>query len=189
MSVGKKRPPRFRVGDGVSLLFGTQKVDGEVLEDRGNLGVFGRRLYRVRINRGREDERTFEVQEEDLENLGEPPDQPDAPGLRQELAVAYTRIRDTNRWTATTERGQLYRGVRAKGVIGYATAKWSGETGDDENHAVVTVFVECDRTMCDSRGRVRPSAWPAMTATARELADRRFKTRHPDAVIEHVDEG
>jgi hypothetical protein len=42
MSIGKKRPPRFRVGDPVSFLYGTEKVAGEILEDRGPLGDYGR---------------------------------------------------------------------------------------------------------------------------------------------------
>jgi hypothetical protein len=42
-------PGPFAEGDRVSLLWGTTPVEGIVIEDRGNLGVGGRRLYRVRI--------------------------------------------------------------------------------------------------------------------------------------------
>ncbi len=77
MSIGKKRTPRFLVGDPVSFLYGTENVAGEIVEDRGPLGDYGR------------------------------------------------------------------------------------------------------------RPRVRPTAWPAMTATAWELADRMFVTRYQDALIEH----
>jgi hypothetical protein len=42
-------PGPFGVGDRVGLLWGFTPVEGLVVEDRGNLGVGGRRLYRVRI--------------------------------------------------------------------------------------------------------------------------------------------
>jgi|SRR5271157_88069 len=185
MSIGKKRAPRFRVGDPVKFLYGTDKVAGEILEDRGPLGDYGRRLYRVRINAGQEDESSFEIPEEDIESRDPENSTVQTPGLRQEFDVIYIRKPKTNKWTATTKRGQLYQGVKAKGAIGYTTGRWEGEREGDENHAVVTVLVECDQTMCDSHSRVRPTAWPVLTATARELADGMFRTRHQDTQIEH----
>jgi len=185
MSIGKKRAPRFHVGDPVSFLYGTENVAGEIVEDRGPLGDYGRRLYRVRINAGQEDESSFEIPEEVIESRGQDANTIQTPGLRQEFSTTYLRRQKTNRWTATTKRGQLYSGIKAKGAVGYTTGRWEGEREGDENHAIVTVLVECDPTMCDSHSRVRPTAWPAMTATARELADRMFMTRHQDALIEH----
>ena len=111
------------------------------------------------------------------------------PPARQEFDVTYVRKPDSSRWTATTRRGQLRSGIKAKGAVGYTTGKWEGEREGEENHAIVTVLVECDSTMCDASGRLRSTAWPAMTATARHLADKMFKTRHFDAVIEHVGNG
>jgi len=185
MSIGNKRAPRFRAGDPVTFLYGLEKVAGEIVEDRGRLGDFGRRLYRVRINVGQDDESTFEIPEEDIESRDPKTTTVQTPGLRQEFEVTYIRKQNTNRWTATTKRGHLYQGIKAKGAVAYTTGRWEGEREGDENHAVVTVLVECDQTMCDSRSRVRPTAWPVMTATARELADRMFKTRHQDALIDH----
>ncbi len=185
MSIGKKRSPRFRVGDPVKFLYGIDKVAGEILEDRGSLGDYGRRLYRVRINAGQEDESSFEIPEEDIESRDPENTTVQTPGLRQEFDITYIRKQKTNEWTATTKRGQLYSGVKAKGAVGYTTGRWEGDREGDENHAIVTVLVQCDQTMCDSQSRVRPTAWPEMTATARELADRMFRTRHQDAQIEH----
>jgi hypothetical protein len=91
MSIGRKRAPRFRAGDSVTFLFGPQKVAGEIVEDRGPLGVYGRRLYRVRIKRPDEDETTFEIPEEDIESPEELATQPETPGLRQEFDVIYVR--------------------------------------------------------------------------------------------------
>lgn len=54
-------PGPFREGDRVRLLWGVTPVEGIVIEDRGNLGVGGRRIYRVRI---RVDEFTEPVETE-----------------------------------------------------------------------------------------------------------------------------
>jgi hypothetical protein len=42
-------PGPFREGDRVRLLWGVSPVEGVVIEDRGNLGVGGKRIYRVRV--------------------------------------------------------------------------------------------------------------------------------------------
>ena len=42
-------PGPFREGDRVRLLWGVTPVEGVVIEDRGNLGVGGARIYRVRV--------------------------------------------------------------------------------------------------------------------------------------------
>ncbi len=188
MSVAKKRPPRFRVGDPVSVLFGPQWVAGEIVEDRGPLGDYRRRLYRVRINGGQEDEYAFEVPEENIKSSAETGELADTPGIRQEFIFSYLRGTTANEWTATIKRGRLYRGIRASGAVGYATVRREREREGDENHAIVTVLVECDATMCDQQSRVRPSSLPSMMATARRLADRMFKKRHAEATVIHVDE-
>ena len=97
LSVGKKRPPRFRVGDPVSVLFGPQWVAGEIEEDRGALGDYGRRLYRVRINRGQDDELAFELPEEDIESSDDIGALDQTPGIRQEFFVSYARAHDGQR--------------------------------------------------------------------------------------------
>ena len=189
MSAERKRAPRFRVGDGVMLLYGPQKVVGEIVEDRGSLGEYGRRLYRVRINRGEDDETTFEIPEEDMEVSEQVAARQESPGLRQEIDVIYTRIANTNRWKTNTRRGELYRGVKAQGAVGYTTGRWEGEKEAEENRGIVTVLLECEPTMCDPRSRALPTAWRKLTNRARPLADRVFRGRHPDAVIEHNFEG
>jgi hypothetical protein len=42
-------PGPYAEGDRVRLLWGVTPVEGIIIEDRGNLGVGGRRLYRVRV--------------------------------------------------------------------------------------------------------------------------------------------
>jgi hypothetical protein len=48
----KESPPRFRVGDWVSLLYGPKRRVAQVVEDRGPFGVNGRRLYGIRLEVG-----------------------------------------------------------------------------------------------------------------------------------------
>jgi len=42
--------PRFRKHDQVRFRFGTRTIQGEVKEDRGPIGVKGRRLYLVEFS-------------------------------------------------------------------------------------------------------------------------------------------
>jgi hypothetical protein len=42
-------PGPFREGDRVRLLWGVTPVEGVVIEDRGNVGVGGKRFYLVQI--------------------------------------------------------------------------------------------------------------------------------------------
>jgi primosomal protein N' len=42
-----KNPGPFRVGDRVRIPFGTEQVEALVVEDRGNLGEGGKRIYRL----------------------------------------------------------------------------------------------------------------------------------------------
>jgi hypothetical protein len=42
-------PGPFAEGDRVRLVWGVTPVEGTIIEDCGNIGVRGRRLYRVRV--------------------------------------------------------------------------------------------------------------------------------------------
>jgi hypothetical protein len=42
-------PGPYREGDRVRLLWGLTSVEGVIIEDRGNIGVGGRRIYHVRV--------------------------------------------------------------------------------------------------------------------------------------------
>jgi hypothetical protein len=42
-----KNPGPFRVGDRVRIPWGSEQVEATVVEDRGNLGEGGKRIYRV----------------------------------------------------------------------------------------------------------------------------------------------
>ncbi len=49
MSATKSQPPLFHVGDWVKFDYGPKKNFGKIVEDRGLLGIAGRRLYRVLV--------------------------------------------------------------------------------------------------------------------------------------------
>ena len=65
--VPDKIPSKFRVGDRVRILHGFRGVIADVIEDRGRIGVRGRRLYRVKFRLDEWDEHTSELPEESLE--------------------------------------------------------------------------------------------------------------------------
>jgi hypothetical protein len=45
----EQNPGPYREGDRVRLLWGVTPVEGVIIEDWGNIGVGGRRLYHVRV--------------------------------------------------------------------------------------------------------------------------------------------
>ena len=58
---------KFRVGQKVRMKHGFNGVIGEVIEDRGPIGVHGRRLYSVKLRLDPWNEHTSEYPEESLE--------------------------------------------------------------------------------------------------------------------------
>jgi len=70
--MGKKRSgsktdkPRFKYGDRVKYHFGQHDLDAVVVEDRGGLGIGGRRLYGIRFYMSPDDIFYTEVPAEDL---------------------------------------------------------------------------------------------------------------------------
>jgi hypothetical protein len=69
----QKHPGPFRVGDRVSYLDLDRRREGVVLEDRGPLGVGGRRLYSVRVRVDDWNEITTELPAEELELVAQAP--------------------------------------------------------------------------------------------------------------------
>ena len=66
MSTKQLNPPRFKVGDWVSFRYGVRQVSAQIIEDRGKIGINGRRLHRIRMCDESTEERSFEVPEVDL---------------------------------------------------------------------------------------------------------------------------
>lgn len=174
MSTTKKMKPRFQVGDQVSFLYGPRQVNGKVVEDRGPLGAFGRRMFLVRADLGAEQEATFEIPEDNLKDFSREIVESSSSGSRVEFIVTYTRLGTSRLWRATVKRGRVYQGMKAKGAVAYTTARREGEAQEDEKQGIVTVFLETSTGDADAR----------MIAEARHLADGMFVRLHPDAQIE-----
>jgi hypothetical protein len=71
MHVPDKTPGKFRVGDRVRLRHGFPGLIAEVVEDRGRIGVGGRRLYAVKLRLDEWNELVTERPEESLEAIEE----------------------------------------------------------------------------------------------------------------------
>lgn len=67
MRTARTTRPRFRIGDWVSFLYGMHHVWAQVIEDRGQLGVKGRRLYRIRWDQTYSEPIESEIPEDYLE--------------------------------------------------------------------------------------------------------------------------
>jgi hypothetical protein len=72
MSTSRQKGPAFNVGDRVQFLHAGRNLPGIVIQDRGPVGIGGRRLYRVAVPDEPFDPVTFVMPEEELE-LGESP--------------------------------------------------------------------------------------------------------------------
>ena len=206
MSTTSKQAPLFHVGEWVAFDFGPRKVAAKIVEDRGRIGVHGRRIYRVQLDDDRdlarvasenqgagtiassrhsrhqhleelEEPSTFEVPENELEPTPTP--------VRQSFHVTYDRQGKTNVWRATTERGRIFRGLKAQGAISFSTAGWEGE--NNEGFATVAVLIEVDPRFADPVFGDPVEAMPDMVRSVRNLADEMFLARYPRAQVKHVE--
>jgi len=67
MQIPHKTQGKFRVGDRVRILYGHRGLIGEVVEDRGNIGIKGMRIYGVTAKVDEWNDHTSEYPEESLE--------------------------------------------------------------------------------------------------------------------------
>lgn len=66
----KKLPePALKVGSKVSFVFGGSRVRGTIIEDRGNIGYQGRRMFTVRLKRTFAEDIVLEMPAEELRAL------------------------------------------------------------------------------------------------------------------------
>jgi len=180
MRASRKLSGRFRVGDWVSLDYGLRKITAQVVEDRGLLGVHGRRLYRVRPMPSRGESFDFELPEEELEAAAEPDTaRNDWPGagaapIPRSFDVIYIQRGAKRNWVATTRPTVGSGAVNARDAVGHTNAKCEGES-EEEGLAIVNVLVEA-RPGTDARSVIED---------VRRSADEVFKKKHPKAVIQH----
>lgn len=68
MAVSTKTSPKsLQVGSRVSFIWGFSPLEGKIVEDRGAIGVGGRRLYRIVAPIEPEDEIVIELPESEFE--------------------------------------------------------------------------------------------------------------------------
>jgi hypothetical protein len=198
MSSTKKPPPRFHVGDWVRFDYGPRKVSAKIVEDRGPLGLHGRRIYRVSVpvtdpGMALNDPTTshlpeildaqaatFEVPENELET--------ELPPVRLSYRVKYARPGSGNVWNATTTKEGVWKGVKAKGAVAYTTAHWRGEHVDDQRYAAVQVLLEVDPLLDAAALDASPQLQRELAERAEALADEMFLSRHPRAQVRHGDD-
>lgn len=108
--------------------------------------------------------------------------------LRQSFSVRYYRQGQTNQWQARTEREKVYRDLRAQGAVAYSTARREGESPDDERFAIVSVLLELDPRFDEESIILNPDLEQLLANQARQVADERFRSHHPDAVVDHIND-
>jgi hypothetical protein len=185
MSSATKLVPRFGLGDWVSFLVGFRKVLAQVVEDRGLVGIQGRRVYLLQIDQSEDGGTAIEVPEADLEP---------APAIttaelarenglstqnwpRRAFDVTYKRPQDANVWTGSLKPvaswavPPMVRGPRGLGYAGSV------------NLEIVRVDLEYDPRLADPQ--TSPVIWTSLTENARRIADAVFKAKHPKARVIH----
>jgi hypothetical protein len=86
MSTTNKRPS-FRVGDRVRVDFGRRKLTGVIVEDRGPIGIQGRRLFQVDLPMDPSEPMSVELPEDEMELI--PPEAEDKQPLDKLKVIDY----------------------------------------------------------------------------------------------------
>jgi hypothetical protein len=107
------------------------------------------------------------------------------PWPRVSYSVKYFRSGNTNNWMTTTERGEVLKGVRARGAVGYSTGSWEGENSADTRFAIVWVLLAVNPALASPAIVNRSDVRRMMSDQARMAADQVFLVKHPAAAIEH----
>ena len=86
----------------------------------------------------------------------------------------------TNNWRATTIRGQLRKGVKAEGAVGYTSAFWGKEQEHDRKSAIVTVLLEVNPRFGEPGFHVDPNVRRESAKRARSW---RMKCSYRDILV------
>ena len=126
MSFVKSQPPLFHIGDWVKFDYGPKKVSARIVEDRGLLGVQGRRLYRVQLDEELGEASTFEVPENELET--------ELPPVRLSYEIRYIRPDNTNVCACKYKKRACLKGgegVGSRCIYHDASTKGKEQTTED----------------------------------------------------------
>ena len=89
MSTTKTKKARLKVWSWVSFPYSSGKSFAQIIEDRGPLGIKGRRIYRIRFEiEGTEDD-SFEVSEDDVEPVPPPDKETLIKYLKENLGTTF----------------------------------------------------------------------------------------------------
>jgi hypothetical protein len=152
----KRRKPLFRVGEHVKVPFGLQKLPAVVVEDRGPIGIRGRRLYQVEIPIDPFEPMRVETSEEDMEAI--PQGSETIPVMDRDKVIDYLQYggilsilrenlrggpRQPRAWLRPDTLGNVtYTLVPERGVIGGqivpARALWEGKIARDKRDEVAS---------------------------------------------------
>ncbi|HZW34105.1 MAG TPA: hypothetical protein VFF52_25500 [Isosphaeraceae bacterium] len=184
MSSATKLDPRFRVGDWVSFPVGFRRALGQVVEDRGPVGMQGRRLYQLQIDWGEDGGTTIEVPEADLEpapaitlaELARESGLSTQNWPHQAFHATYRRSNDANLWIASLTPVASW--AVPPMVPGLGGLKYAG----GEILEIIRVDVEYDPRLVDPQAS--PVIWTSLIEKASRIADTVFKAKHPKARID-----
>jgi hypothetical protein len=185
MSSVAKLVPLFRLGDWVCFLVGFRKVLAQIVEDRGPVGMQGRRLYQLQIDQNDDGGTAIEVPEADLEP---------APAIttaelarenglstqnwpRQAFHARYKRPKDASLWTVSLTP------VTSSAVPPMVRGARGLEYAGGANQEIVRVDLEYDPRLADPQKS--SVIWTSLTEEARRIADTVFQSKHPKARIIH----
>jgi hypothetical protein len=183
MSSATKLDPRFQLGNWVTFLIGFRKTLAQVVEDRGPVGMQGRRLYQLQIDWREDGGTVIEVPEADLES---------APGEITTAELARANGFSTQNWPHQAFHA-TYKGYNnvwsylLTPVKSWAVPPMVIESGrlkyaGCEDLEIVRVDLEYDPRLADPQSnRV---IWTSLTEKARKIADVVFKAKHPKARID-----
>lgn len=106
----------------------------------------------------------------------------------QVFRVEYIRQRIGNRWKVKTTEEVGLKAIDAEAVMELATPQREGEPEAEEKYAVVYVSVKRDPRYIEMSPELE-EVRIAMLEKANQMADEEFLKRHPDASLEHRNEG
>jgi hypothetical protein len=159
MKALKDKPPQFQVGERVQFPFGGVKGIGEIVEDRGLVGIPGNRLYAISIPMDPDDSLLWIVPEEQLEPAPPPIDQKallTKPRIWEYLKLGGLKLMlhsyspegkfQPRAWLCLTPLGNVtHTFVQERGVIGGATVPFAALWNDKihkPKKTEVTTFLE-----------------------------------------------
>lgn len=104
-------------------------------------------------------------------------------GPRLGFTVTYRRQGESDVWEARVKQDDHPSRMRPKGAVTYTTARWGGQTKQDDTFALVSVLVELSPELDNPSILASEAVRKLLANQAKQLADPMFLQHHPGAVI------